>query len=395
MSARGPKPVLFLTGHVPPERVGAFAALHERERIEVALFGGRLRHGSEGRTGALPFPHREIAQRAALSLAASGRFRAIICSIGGRVALPAGWAGSRRSRTPLILWSALWSHPRSAAHLLSYLPLARLYRTADAIVTYGPHVSAYVRARGARNVYEAPQAVDNDFWSAPGTGPPQDPRWPAESAPKFLYVGRLEREKGIEVLLSAWRATQLQAPCAALILVGSGSLSAQARTAEVGGHLDPTPEGAGFGGAVVALGRASAAELRNFYAAADVLVLPSVPTATFREPWGLVVNEAFNQGLPVIATDAVGAAAGGLVRDCRNGLVVEAGSARALAQAMRTLALDPGLRARLGAAAREDVAPYTYEAWAEGFSAALASLGCSLRPERGAGSVARGAHGLL
>jgi glycosyltransferase involved in cell wall biosynthesis len=154
-------------------------------------------------------------------------------------------------------------------------------------------------------------------------------------------------------------------------------------------------EGAGFGGAVVALGRASAAELRNFYAAADVLVLPSVPTATFREPWGLVVNEAFNQGLPVIATDAVGAAAGGLVRDCRNGLVVEAGSARALAQAMRTLALDPGLRARLGAAAREDVAPYTYEAWAEGFSAALASLGCSLRPERGAGSVARGAHGLL
>ncbi len=66
---------------------------------------------------------------------------------------------------PLILWASLWAHPRSAAHAFSYLPLRRLYRSADAVVTYGPHVSAYVRARGARNVHVAPQAVDNDFWS--------------------------------------------------------------------------------------------------------------------------------------------------------------------------------------------------------------------------------------
>ena len=39
-------------------------------------------------------------------------------------------------------------------------------------------------------------------------------------------------------------------------------------------------------------------ELRNFYAAADVLVVPSVPTRHFREPWGLVANEAMHQGTP-------------------------------------------------------------------------------------------------
>ena len=44
------------------------------------------------------------------------------------------------------------------------------------------------------------------------------------------------------------------------------------------------------------------------------------PRRHFREPWGLVANEAMNQGTPVIATDAVGAAAGGLVRHERNGL---------------------------------------------------------------------------
>jgi glycosyltransferase involved in cell wall biosynthesis len=78
-----------------------------------------------------------------------------------------------------------------------------------------------------------------------------------------------------------------------------------------------------------------------------------------------------NQHLPVIATDAVGAAAGGLVRHERNGLVVRAGDHDALAAALRTLHDDPGLRARLGANAARDVAPYTQAAWADGFAEAL------------------------
>jgi len=125
---------------------------------------------------------------------------------------------------------------------------------------------------------------------------------------------------------------------------------------------------------VVGIDTVSPRELRNFYAAADVLVLPSVPTRTFREPWGLVVNEAMNRGLPVIASDAVGAAAGGLVRDGRNGAIVPAGDPIALAAALRRLAGDPALRARLGEAGRADVSTYTHDAWAEGFSRALADL---------------------
>ena len=97
-------------------------------------------------------------------------------------------------------------------------------------------------------------------------------------------------------------------------------------------------------------------QVRNFYAAADVLVIPSLATRHFREPWGLVANEAMNQHLPVIATDAVGAAAGGLVRHERNGLVVRAGDPDALAAALRRLHDDPALRARLGANAARDVA---------------------------------------
>jgi len=126
---------------------------------------------------------------------------------------------------------------------------------------------------------------------------------------------------------------------------------------------------------MLGLGTLSAAAMRDVYAACDVLVLPSVATRTFREPWGLVINEAMNRGLPVIASDAVGAVAGGLVRDGVNGLVVDAGDSAALAHALVRLAGNGELRARLGKQAAEDVRPYSYDAWAEGFSRALASVG--------------------
>jgi glycosyltransferase involved in cell wall biosynthesis len=107
------------------------------------------------------------------------------------------------------------------------------------------------------------------------------------------------------------------------------------------------------------------------------VVLPSIPTRDYREPWGLVVNEAFDQGVPVIASDAVGAAAGGLVRHEETGLVVGAGDAGALAGALRRLHDDPALRARLGAAARTAVGAFNHDAWAAGVSRALAAVGAS------------------
>lgn len=350
-----PRPVLFVTNYAPPARVGAFALLSERESVEFALFGGRLRHG--GREPAdLPFPHRRIAQREAGALAAGGDYRAVVCGTVGRTALPAAYLGARRAGVPFVLWATLWAQPMGPAGILGYPVVRWIYSHADAVATYGPHVSAYVRGRGARHVHEAPQAVDNDFWrsdvgSAPGA---------RHAGFQVLFAGRLAREKGVGVLLEAWRATGLRAPDAALVLAGDG------------------PEAAGAAGveAVVMTGELDQPGLRNFYAASDVVVMPSIPTRTFREPWGLAANEAMNQGTPVIASDAVGAVAGGLVRGERNGLVVPAGEPAALASAILRLR-DPALRERLGTAGRADVQAYDHRAWAEGVSRTLADAGVS------------------
>jgi glycosyltransferase involved in cell wall biosynthesis len=353
------RPILFVTNYAPPFRVGAFAQLHEREEVVFALVGGAIRHaGNVGGDEPLPFPTVSLPQRGVLRAAASGRFRAVIAGLSGRLAPAAAWAGARRAGVPFVLWAPLWAHPRTPAHALSYLVVRHLYRDADAIVTYGPHVSAYVRSKGARRtVVEAPQSVDDAFWSAPGSARKLAPY-------QVAFVGRLAREKGVAVLLRAWRASGLSAPNAALVLVGGGPF--RARAAATGAVLP---------------GDVSPAELRNFYAGSDVVVLPSIPTRDFREPWGLVVNEAFDQGVPVIASDAVGAAAGGLVRHEETGLVVPAGDDGALAAALRRLADDAALRTRLGAAAREAVRPFNHAAWAAGMSRALAAVGASRRQE--------------
>jgi glycosyltransferase involved in cell wall biosynthesis len=321
------KPVLFVTNHAPPFRVGAFKALHERENVVFALIGGDVRHGGGGtRDDGLPFPVIRAPQRGVARLAASGRYRTVIAGLSGKVALPAAYAGARAGRVPFVLWATIWAHPRTPAHALSYLPLRHIYRHADAIATYGPHVSAYVRGKHPNGlVFEAPQAVDGAFWGAPAT--------PDRRADfQILFAGRPAPEKGFEVLRAA----------------------------------------ADVGELVVAQDRSSE-QLRNLYAGSDVLVVPSLPTRDFLEPWGLVVNEAFHQGVPVIATDAVGAAAGGLVRHEHTGLIVPAGDERALRAALHRLHDDAGLRRALGENARREVAAYTFDAWAQGMSRALAA----------------------
>lgn len=375
------KPVLFVTGHAPAYRVGALARLHEREEIELALFGGPSKHGGAPFAGELPFPHRRVAPHELLALAASGRYRAVVCPTGGRLAPLATWAGARRAHVPLILWASLWAHPRTVAHALTYVPLRRLYRSADAIVTYGPHVSAYVRARGADNVHVAPQSVDNDFWRSSDVAPPTDPRWPAAARTRFLFVGRPAAEKGLPVLLTAWQAARLSPATAALVLIGAvpdPELLHRTHAGDGRAGANGQAELAEQGGApIVPIGHLGPEQLRDAYAASQVLIVPSIPTRTFREPWGLVVNEAMNRGLAIIATHAVGAAAGGLIRHGHNGLIVPAGDHQALSQAIARLAGDEQLRARMASAGAADVLAFSHDAWAQGFSDALSSLNLS------------------
>ena len=134
------RPVLFVTNHVPPDRAGAFRALHERVPLELALFGGRSHHATAGLDDP-GVPFRRVAQREVHALAASGRYAAVVCGTAGRVALPAAFLGAQRAHAPFVLWSALWGDLRTPAHL----------RRAPAAAPHPPPRGGRRRLRPARH----------------------------------------------------------------------------------------------------------------------------------------------------------------------------------------------------------------------------------------------------
>ncbi|MCK9248239.1 MAG: glycosyltransferase family 4 protein [Solirubrobacteraceae bacterium] len=345
------RPILIVTPRVPQERVGALAALAARAPVEVATFEARAPHFSPSVDDPGVPLHRLTQRRIARLAGEPGRWRAVVAGTAGRTALPGAWRAARQAGTPFVLWSALWHDPSSPTHLLGRPLLHRIVRDADAVAAYGSHVAAHARGLGARSVHVAPQAVDPAVWVDPPAARGAD-----DETFRIVYVGRDAPGKGVEVLLVAWRQAKIHEAIGAELLL-----------------LGPPPAADGGLPGVRATGPVSPDEVRRRLDHADVLCVPSVRTRTFVEPWGLVCNEALHRGVPVLATDAVGAAAGGLVRDGRNGRVVPAGQPMDLARALTDLASDPVATRALGAAGRRDVAAFTFEAWADGMLAAVDS----------------------
>lgn len=358
--------IALLTNYLAGYRVPLYRRLAERFGVEVLCYGGGERYvpswfaDLDRQLQTAPFPARRLSG-AREALTAGRRYEQVIAPFAGRAILPAAYAGARRRHRPFVLWASVWAQPRSVAHAVA-LPITRhIYAHADAVIAYGEHVKRFVaRIRGRdEDVFVAPQSVEPELFARFVDRVEIDAfrqRHDLPRGPLVLYAGRLVSEKGIDALLRAW--TQVRAE-ATLVLIGDGPLAGHATGAARLRLLGPIARG----------------ELAVAYAAAELAVLPSIPTARFREPWGMVCNEAMHQGRPVIATAAVGAVAGGLVRHEQTGLVVAPGEARALALAIDRLLGDGPLRSRLGESARAAVAAYGYDAMADAFGRALARAG--------------------
>ena len=126
----------------------------------------------------------------------------------------------------------------------------------------------------------------------------------------------------------------MDVPRKALIFVGNGALERPLMDYVASHNLK----------SVHFVGFQTRQDIPKFYAASDVLVLPS-----FRETWGLVVNEALCFGLPVIVSDQVGSGRD-LVRHGSNGFIFPQGDQDVLAEQLAQIAGLPGEeRAAMGA----------------------------------------------
>ena len=144
-----------------------------------------------------------------------------------------------------------------------------------------------------------------------------------------VFVGRLTEEKGVDLLLDAWRG--IDAP---LTVVGTGPEEARLRARAV--DLKQ----------VVFLGQVPADRVTQIIIDAAVVIFPS----QWHEPFGLAVIEAMACGRPVIATDIGGPAE--VVEDRRTGLLVPPHEPDALRQAIAALLQDSQTLTEMGRCAR-------------------------------------------
>lgn len=279
------------------------------------------------------------------------RYDAVVKCLNGRLMLPLTFLTCRLRGLPIVIWTGMWYHPQTRVHRLTRPLTEAVYRRADAIVTYGEHVKRFVcEVDGVdpAKVFVAGQAVDAERF--------RDVQPSANGDAEVLFIGQFEARKGIDHLLNAFATVEQPAR---LCLVGNGT---QEEAIRAHARADERIEIVGY---------VPQEQLPERLARARCLVLPSVTTELDREPWGLVVNEAMHAGIPVIASDTVGAAAGGLVVDGRNGFVVPERDPVALAGAIRRLVVDGELALRLGRQAREDAARFNYDRMAGAFEAAV------------------------
>ncbi len=166
----------------------------------------------------------------------------------------------------------------------------------------------------------------------------------------LLFVGRIQRLKGLEVLLRAF--AQLGELDARVLVVG-GQPSTSHESREIA-RLQHLTTRLGIAERVTFSGAVSHERLPVYYAAADVTVMPSS-----YESFGLVAVESLACGTPVVATRVGGLAS--IVRDGETGLLVPWRDPALFAERLRTLLTDPLMRQRFSAAARESVLRYGWD----------------------------------
>lgn len=213
--------------------------------------------------------------------------------------------------------------------------MVRFSNTMDAIITPSKALkSKIVEAGVSSKVHYISNPISSSLLEATDAGCIRS------EAFQILYVGRLNREKNIPLLIRAFAMHAAKYPQSALWIAGVGSeLDNLKRIAIEQGILEK----------IVFLGFVGQQELAKYYRSCDVFVLPSVV-----ETQGLVVLEAMSFGKPVIVTNKI-APADELVETGSNGFIVDAVNPGDLAARLEELSLNEEKRASFGASSRARV----------------------------------------
>jgi len=186
-----------------------------------------------------------------------------------------------------------------------------------------------------------PNGIDTSVY-IPGLSPIRHLR---DEHVNILFVGRLEKRKGLGDLLRGYQFMKTRVPRTRLIIVGDGPLRGRVESFIARHRLQD----------VVMAGYVPDTVLPRYYCSADIFCAP----ATGSESFGIVLLEAMATGLPVVATEVPGYMS--VLEPGRDSLTVRPKSWAELGAALVILARDGELRRRMGEAGAVKAQRYSWE----------------------------------
>ncbi len=186
-----------------------------------------------------------------------------------------------------------------------------------------------------------------------------DADWYAEPVPPFdafndgklniLYLGRMEKRKGLKYLLAAFSRLKWDYPNIRLIVVGPGNPGKECYRLMAERNLQD----------VVFVGHVSDDAKRRYFRTADIFCAP----ATGKESFGIVLCEAMASGIPIVASNIDGF--NSVLTDGQEGFMVPPKNEEALALALEKLVKDADLRRQMGQMGMKTVQKYRWSRVAE------------------------------
>ncbi|NCC53022.1 MAG: glycosyltransferase family 1 protein [Spartobacteria bacterium] len=320
--AQGVEPVAFVPGPGPVKQ------RLEEEGCAVVLFNQPSLKGP----GLFRLPARVRALRRLIA----GQALEVIHANGARCMLYAGLAVTR-ANVPVIWHVRVLERDGVLDRLRGRLADAIIANSKAVKDSLQPLVSSGNKIRVIYNSVPTPTAMERLDVVKHFNLPPQ--------LPILLFVGRITREKSVETLIEVQRILEQKGRPHILLLVGPCPDTAYRRELE------------SLIGSLHARNVVWAGEQDNIPAFMQVACLLALPSR--REGFGRVILEAWQAGLPVVATAQGGPAE--LIEDGASGLLVPVGDPRPLAAAITRILDEPVLRQHLIEIGKERVRGFTPE----------------------------------
>ncbi len=173
----------------------------------------------------------------------------------------------------------------------------------------------------------------------------------SKDAKHLLYVGRLDPEKNVELVIRAFKKALIKTPKTELIIVGDGVDKSRLEQIVVKNKLNDS---------VKFLGRVMPPDLYEIYKIGDVFV-----TASEIETQGIVLIEAAATGLPLIAVDE--GAVSEVCRNGENGILCKPGDVNEMSDAMFKIMNDKAIMKKYGEASLEIAREHNFEKTLDAF----------------------------